>query len=119
MAGRKTAFINRITLTRLVRPRRRPYQCYESRQPHGMATMGHSVSADKIAFYTLRNAMETCLIVDQGDPARHAGGTGGISLKNSMGNSSRFYTEPPPSLPLPLVSSLTRVVNRLSESSLS
>ena len=64
MAGRKTAFINRITLTRLGGLAEGLYQCYESRQPHGMATMGHSVSADKIAFYTLRNAMETCLIVD-------------------------------------------------------
>ena len=52
-----------------------------------------TVSADKTAFYTLRNAMETCLIVDGGNLARHAGVSAAISQKNSTGTSSHYWTD--------------------------
>lgn len=44
--------------------------------------------------------METCLIVDGGNPARHAGGTGDISQRNNTGSSCHYWTELPQWLPL-------------------
>lgn len=58
-----------------------------------MVISQRTVSADKNVSYTLRNAMETCLIVDGGNPARHAEVTGDISLKNSTGISRHYWNE--------------------------
>ena len=54
-----------------------------------------TVSADGSDAYTHCNAMETGLAGDGGSPARHAGQTAAISLKNSEGTSTHSWTEPP------------------------